>query len=405
MWRNIASNALTVLVVALFLLGGVIAWAVRDYAAPGPLAQAICLQVPQGATMRTVSGDLGAQGAVRSERMFRIGVAYAGLDQGLKAGSYLVPAGASMEAIADIITRGGASTCGSQIQFTVGVTRNLVQMRELDPATLQFRELARFNPATDPVPPEYATLRDGADTQYSLVVVPGVTSWQVVQGLAAFEILTGDVTAIPPEGMLAPDSYQVAPGDDRGALLARMQSAQDRILTEEWTNREDGLPIASMAEALTLASIIEKETGVADERPLVAGVLVNRIRQGWQLQFDPTIIYGITRGEGILDRPIRQSDIDGETERRLHGSVAYNTYVIRGLPPGPIALPARSAIHAALHPAQTDYMFFVATNDGTGGHAFAVTRAEHVANVTAARRAAEEAAAAAAAAAEDGQEN
>lgn len=396
MWRHLASNTLTLLVVVLFLAGGGIGWAMREYRAPGPLEQAICLRVAPGSTMRSVADDLSGQGALRSGAIFRIGTSYAGRDQSLKAGSFLVPAHASMEGIADIVTRGGASTCGAQIQYTIGVTRNLVQMRELDPATTQFVELARFDPTADAlVPPEYTRLRGDADTQYSVVVVPGVTAWQVVNGLQGIEFLEGDAEGVPPEGMLAPDSYQVSPGDEIAPLIARMQSAQERILTEEWTNRESGLPIASMEEALTLASIIEKETGLPEERPLVASVLVNRIRADWQLQFDPTIIYGITRGVGVFDRPIRQSDIDGTTERREHGSVEYNTYVIRGLPPGPIALPARSAIHAALHPALTDYMFFVATEDGTGGHAFAVTQGDHNRNVAEARaraaaRAAEE---------------
>ncbi len=392
MWRHLASNTLTLLVVLLFLAGGAIGWAMREYRAPGPLEQAICLRVSPGATMRGVADDLAGQGALSSVTVFRIGTSYAGLDQSLKAGSFLVPAAASMQGIADIVTRGGASTCGAQIQYTVGVTRNTVQLRELDPTTTQFVELARFSPLDEVEPPEYERLRGDDDTQYNVVVVPGVTSWQVVNGLEEFGVFTGEPDGVPPEGMLAPDSYQVTPGDDIAVILARMRSAQERILTEEWTNRESGLPIASMEEALTLASIIEKETGLPEERPLVASVLVNRIRAGWQLQFDPTIIYGITRGVGVFDRPIRQSDIAGTTEQREHGAVEYNTYVIRGLPPGPIALPARSAIHAALHPAVTDYMFFVATGDGRGGHEFAVTQAEHNRNVAALRAAAAEAA-------------
>jgi UPF0755 protein len=163
------------------------------------------------------------------------------------------------------------------------------------------------------------------------------------------------------------------------ALVEQMASAQSRILAEEWAGRAEGLPVATPQEALILASIIEKETAIADERPLVASVLVNRLRQGMRLQFDPTIIYGITRGEGILDRPIRQSDIDGTTERRAHGAILYNTYQIDGLPAGPIGNPGRASIHAALNPAETDYLFFVA--DGTGGHAFAATLQEHNRNV------------------------
>lgn len=390
MWRHLASNALTLFVVVLFVGGGAILWGTRQYSAPGPLAQAICLQVPSGTNMNAVAEDLVAQGAVSSGTIYRLGVDYADLTDDLKAGSFLIPERASMAEIADIVTRGGQSTCGTEIVLRIGVTRNLVELRELDPATARFVELARFDPAAEPEPAEYGELRAEADTQYRIVVAEGVTAWQVVQALNGFDVLEGDAAEIPPEGMLAPNSYPVSPGDDVGALLARMQSAQEQILAEEWAERAEGLPFDTPQEAMTLASIIEKETGVAEERPVVSSVLVNRLREGWQLQFDPTIIYGITRGEGILDRPIRQSDIEGATERQLHGVVLYNTYVIAGLPPGPIALPGRAAIEAALNPAATDYMFFVAMNDGTGRHAFAVTLNEHNANVAeAARRAAE----------------
>ena len=158
-----------------------------------------------------------------------------------------------------------------------------------------------------------------------------------------------------------------------------MQQAQESVLARAWEERAPDLPFTTPEEALTLASIVEKETAIAEERPVVASVLVNRIEEGMRLQFDPTIIYGITRGQGVLDRPIRQSDIEGATERELHGEVAYNTYVVDGLPAGPIANPGRAAIEAALRPADTDYLYFVA--DGSGGHAFAETLDEHNANV------------------------
>jgi UPF0755 protein len=229
------------------------------------------------------------------------------------------------------------------------------------------------------VPPEYDQVRAEPDTRYRIVMAEGVTSWQVMTALNALDLLEGDVDAVPPEGMLAPDSYEVRVGDTVQSVLDRMGDAQARILAEEWANRGPDVPVATIEEALVLASIIEKETAIPEERPLVSSVLVNRIRQGMRLQFDPTIIYGITRGIGVLDRPISNADIDGRTEAVRHGEILYNTYQIDGLPAGPIANPGRAAIQAALNPAVTDLLFFVA--DGTGGHAFAATLEEHNANV------------------------
>lgn len=381
MWRHLASNALTFFVVLLFVIGGAVSWGIRQYDAPGPLAQAICLQVPSGGSMGAVADELVARGAISSGTIFRIGVDYAELADDLKAGSFLLREGVSMAEIADTITRGGASTCGSQVQLIVGVSRNSIQLRELDPATERFVELARFEPGVEPEPSELAGMMTGADTQFSVVVVPGTTAWQVQQALNGWEVLEGDVEETPAEGMLAPNSYEVRPGDTVAETLARMQSAQEQVIAEEWSERAPDLPFDTPEEALVLASIIEKETGVAEERAVVSSVLVNRLRTGMRLQFDPTIIYGITRGQGILDRPISNADIDGRTEARLHGEILYNTYQIDGLPAGPIALPGREAIEAALNPGVTDYLFFVALGDGTGRHAFAVTLEDHNANV------------------------
>jgi UPF0755 protein len=379
MWRNIASNALTFLLVVLFLGGGLITWAVRQYDAPGPLASAICLRVEGGSSMTTVRDQLASQGALAQPWIFGAGAEYSGKAAELKAGSFLVPAEASPAEIVDIVTRGGASTCGTQIVYTVGVTETLARVRELDPATSAFEEVARFLPLSEEPPAEYLAVREQADTQYTVQVVEGVTSWQVVTALNALDILEGEVTTIPAEGTLAPDSYGVQPGTEVEAVIARMASAQAQILAEAWSTRADGVPVATPEEALVLASIVEKETAIAEERPLVSSVLVNRIRQGMRLQFDPTIIYGITRGVGILERPISNADIDGVTEQRTHGEILYNTYQIDGLPAGPIANPGRAAIEAALNPAETEYLFFVA--DGTGGHAFATNLDDHNANV------------------------
>ena len=371
MWRNIASNALTFLVVAVFLFGGVLIWAQSEYENAGPLSEPICLEVPRGTNMSRVSDDLAARGAVSSGTLFRLGADYADKSQELKAGSYLVPEGASMREIVEIVTRGGASTCGTEVVYRIGVTNAEVEVRELDPVTGRFVELVEFDPAAEETLPEaYTAVRERADTRYRVALAEGVTSWQVVEELKSVDVLEGEVE-VPPEGSLAPDSYEVSAGDTRASLIERMRRAQDIILAEEWANRSEDAAVESPTEALILASIVEKETGVPEERPQVASVFTNRLEQGMRLQTDPTVIYGITNGQGVLGRGIRQSELRGETP--------YNTYVIDGLPPTPIANPGRASIRAALNPDSTAYIFFVA--DGTGGHAFAETLAEHNENV------------------------
>ncbi|MDJ0627308.1 MAG: endolytic transglycosylase MltG [Rhodobacter sp.] len=373
MWRSIASNALTLFIVILIAVGGLIGWGQSQYTAEGPLAEPICLRVERGATMSSVSGELEARGAVSNPRILRIGADYAEKSDDLKAGSFLVPAGASMAEIVDIVTRGGQSTCGTEIVYRIGVTRIGVQVRELDPATNRYVELVEFDPTADDTetPEAYAEMRDRPDTRYRVAMAEGVTSWQVVEGLKAVDVMTGDVPSVPPEGRLAPDSYEVSVGADRGDLLALMEARQTELLEDAWRNRADGLPIDTPEEALILASIIEKETGLPDERGTVSAVFVNRLNRGMRLQTDPTVIYGITRGQGVLGRGLRQSELRRETP--------YNTYLIDGLPPTPIANPGRASIEAALDPEDSDFIFFVA--DGTGGHAFAETLAEHNENV------------------------
>jgi UPF0755 protein len=376
MWRHIASNAVTFLIVAGFLLAGVILWGQREYAAPGPLTQAVCLQVERGSSMARVSNSLAEQGAITNARIFRLGVDYADKSDLLKAGSFLIPPGTSMAEIAEIITRGGPSTCGTEVVYRIGVNSTSIVVRELDPATSRYEERVSFNPETEVAPEGYTAVRAKGDTRYRVAVAEGVTSWQVVNALSRVDILTGDVPEVPAEGSLAPDSYEVVPGQERAALIARMATAQQTILAEAWANRTQDLPLETPEELLILASIIEKETGVADERRQVASVFVNRINQGMRLQTDPTVIYGITRGQGVLGRGLRQSE--------LRGATPWNTYVIQGLPPTPIANPGRASILAAADPDDTPYIFFVA--DGTGGHAFAVTLEEHNRNVAVWRR-------------------
>ena len=372
MWRSLASNMLTILAIVLFLLAGVILWGQGQYTAEGPLAEAVCLRVERGSTMTRVSRDLEDQGAISSGTIFRIGARYSEKTKHLKAGSFLLREHASMEEIVDQITRGGASTCGTEIVYRVGVTRTQVEVRELDPATRSFVERADFDLKTGEFPEVFVQKREQADTRFRIAVAEGVTSWRVVDALKSIEVLSGEVEGHPAEGMLAPDSYEVARGSDRAVLLAEMQARQERRIAETWAARREGLPFDTPEEMLVLASIIEKETGVPDERGQVASVFINRLEQGMRLQTDPTVIYGITKGEGVLGRGLRQSEL-----RRV---TPWNTYVIEGLPPTPIANPGLASLQAAVAPEDTDYVFFVA--DGSGGHAFAETLEQHNRNVT-----------------------
>ncbi|MEX0307564.1 MAG: endolytic transglycosylase MltG [Ruegeria sp.] len=371
MWRALASNALTVLIVGLFLMGGVVLWGQSQYKSEGPLETAICLQVKPGSNMTRVSRDLEDQGAITSGLIFRLAADYADKSQQLKAGSFLVREGASMEQIVDDITHSGASTCGTEIEYRIGVTRMQTRVRELNPATLDFDEVASFVAAEEETPEVYAEKRGEADTRYRISLAEGVTSWQIVESLKAMDLLTGEVAELPAEGMLAPDSYEVRPGEDRNEILADMQEKQQLRINAAWEGRQDGLPLTSPEEMLILASIIEKETGQPEERGQVASVFVNRLNQGMRLQTDPTVIYGVTKGQGTLGRGLRQSE--------LRRATPWNTYVIEGLPPTPIANPGLASLEASVAPDNTDFIFFVA--DGTGGHAFAETLDEHNRNV------------------------
>ena len=376
MWRNIASNALTIIVVALFLLAGGMTLLKSQYYKPGPLTQAICLKVEPGSSMSKVAVNLREQGAVRSKELFNIGADYTDKSARLKAGSFLIPAGASMAEIADQISTSGRNTCGTEVVYRVGVTRSTVLVRELDPASNSYAEVARFTPAEEPAPPVYSRVIEQADTRIRVAIAEGTTSWQVVEALKSVDILTGDIAQVPDEGYLAPDSYEIKAGDTREDVLQRMRQAQKRRIAEVWAQRSDTTPVQAMSDLLTLASIIEKETGVADERFTVASVFANRLEKGMPLQTDPTVIYGVTQGKGPLGRGLRKSELRKDTP--------WNTYVNRGLPPTPIANPGLASLQAALTPAATDFIFFVA--DGTGGHAFAVTLKEHNRNVAAWRK-------------------
>ncbi|MBM3609752.1 MAG: endolytic transglycosylase MltG, partial [Alphaproteobacteria bacterium] len=215
------------------------------------------------------------------------------------------------------------------------------------------------------------TLVAGRQVMHSITIPEGLTSEQIVERLRANEVLAGDIRDIPAEGSLLPETYRVPRGMSRSALLRKMQEDQTRLLDRLWAKRSSELPLRSRFELVTMASIVEKETGRSDERTRVAGVFYNRLRRGMRLQSDPTIVYGLVGGKGTLGRPIQRDEIRRPT--------AYNTYVIPALPPGPIANPGRASLEAAINPSRTNDLFFVA--NGAGGHTFAETLEQHNRNV------------------------
>jgi UPF0755 protein len=207
--------------------------------------------------------------------------------------------------------------------------------------------------------------------QHAFTVAEGLTSEQIVARLLENQSLSGQIKEIPREGTLLPETYRFTLGMPRDQIVQRMQQAHKRVLQDVWEHRMQDLPYKTPEQLVTMASIVEKETGKAEERTRVAAVFTNRLKTKMRLQSDPTIIYGLTGGKGALGRPILRSEIDQATP--------YNTYVIDGLPPGPIANPGRASLEAAANPARTKELYFVA--DGTGGHAFADNYAEHQKNV------------------------
>ncbi len=371
MWRGIASNALTLFIVILVALAALVGWGRNEFIKAGPLTEPVCLQIERGASLSAVSRNLEERGAISDARIFRIGADYSDRAEALKFGSYMVPAGASMAEVLDAISTSGRSTCGRDLNFRIGVTKTDIVLSELDLATNDYVEVARFEAGAETLPPEYLEVADDPALVFRVTVAEGVTSWQIVESLKLADFLSGALETVPPEGSLAPGGYEPPRGTERGTLIAEMSERQAVILAEAWAGRAEGLPYDSPEEALVMASIIEKETGVPEERGRVASVFFNRLQQGMRLQTDPTVIYGITKGEGVLGRGLRQSELRRETP--------WNTYVIDGLPPTPIANPGRESILAAMNPDVTDYLFFVA--DGTGGHAFAETLEAHNENV------------------------
>src|SRR5262245_55442782 len=214
-------------------------------------------------------------------------------------------------------------------------------------------------------------ISEGRTISYKVTVPEGLTSYQIVEKLKADANLSGEIASVPPEGSLLPDTFMVDRGMQRQAILDRMQAEARKAAERAWPHRKRDLPFKSLEEATILASIVEKETGRADERERVAAVFVNRLKANMRLQSDPTILYGLSGGKTVWNRPIQKTEITQKT--------AHNTYQIDGLPPTPICNPGRAAIEAVLNPANTKELFFVA--DGTGRHVFAETAKEHIANV------------------------
>ena len=296
--------------------------AVERFEGPGPLDAERVVVIPRGASVEAIAGALADAGVIADAMLFKISVRLLEAGRGLKAGEYSFPAAVSMRGAMELLESGRA------------VVRNLT-------------------------------------------VPEGLTSVEIMTLVAQADGLSGVLGSRPAEGSLLPETYHFSLDDGRAEMVARMAAAMSRSLSELWAKSAPGLPLKSPEEALILASIVEKETGVAAERAVVASVFINRLKHGMRLQSDPTVVYGITRGQGPLGRPL--------TRRDLQSASAYNTYSIDGLPPGPIANPGRAALEAVLHPAQTRYLYFVA--DGTGGHAFAETLAEHNRNVAKWRKA------------------
>lgn len=310
---NAGLSLVTFLVIALavtFYIGKL------RFEAEGPLAETKTVLIDRGDGVDGIATRLERDGVISDPLLFRAGVFIQKADRNLKAGEYLFQARAS---VADVIE----------------------------------------------------TLVDGKAILHSMTVPEGRTSWQIVEQLRQEPMLTGEIDEMPPEGSLLPETYKFTRDTSRSEMIARMRAAHDRLVTDVWERRVAALPLKTPQEMVTLASIVEKETGRADERNRVAGVFINRLDRGMRLQSDPTIIYGVTEGKGSLGRGIRKSELEAVT--------AYNTYQIDGLPPTPIANPGRASLEAVANPSRTKDLYFVA--DGTGGHAFAETLDDHNSNV------------------------
>ena len=321
MRRAIIFGSLAIVVIAIGVVAAGYFYVTGYYKGTGPLQEARTVVLERGSSARTIVAKLEDAGVIENGRLFLAGLWLEGGAGQLKPGEYEFPASISPKDVAAKLIAGDA------------VVRKLT-------------------------------------------IAEGLTTAEILALVEAADGLKGEVGTLSGEGLLLPETYHFAFGDSRAELIARMQTDLTKLIEELWPKRAKDLPFESAAEALVLASIVEKETGVATERPKVAGVFVNRLRLGMALQSDPTVIFAITKGSGPLDRALTRKDLGIDSP--------YNTYKNTGLPPGPIANPGRASIEAALNPMTTDALYFVA--DGKGGHAFASTLEEHNRNVAAWRR-------------------
>ena len=273
-----------------------------------------------------------------------------------------IPVRSKTRDIADILQREGVIDVNPWA--FIGSVFALKASSDLKPGEYEFKKNANLRDVI-------GTIVEGKVVQHSVTIPEGLTSEQIVGRLSDNDIFAGSVKEMPREGTLLPETYKFPRGTTREQVIVRMQQSQKRVLAEIWERRNPDIPVKTPEQLVTLASIVEKETGKADERSRVAAVFVNRIRQKIKLQSDPTIIYGLVGGKGTLGRPIKRSEIQQPSP--------YNTYVVDGLPPGPIANPGRASLEAAANPARTRDLFFVA--DGTGGHSFTETYDQHQKNV------------------------
>ncbi|HEY7998807.1 MAG TPA: endolytic transglycosylase MltG [Pseudolabrys sp.] len=313
----IVGNAIfTVLVVVSVAVGGALYLGKQRFESPGPLAEDKMVNIPRGLGTRDIADLLVREGVIDQPWVFIGGVLVLKARGDLKFGEYQFTKNASL---ADVVN----------------------------------------------------TIVENKVVQHALTIPEGLTSEQIVAKLLENDALSGQIKEIPREGTLLPETYKFTRGMVREQIIQRMQQAHRHLLAEVWEHRNPDLPVKTPEQLVTLASIVEKETGKPEERSRVASVFVNRLKNKMRLQSDPTIIYGLTGGKGSLGRPIMKSEIEQPTP--------YNTYVIDGLPPGPIANPGRASLEAAANPARTKDLYFVA--DGTGGHVFSESYEQHQKNV------------------------
>ncbi|MBC6443670.1 MAG: endolytic transglycosylase MltG [Rhodobacteraceae bacterium] len=372
MARHFAANFVNLLIVLLVAASGVVYWAKTQFKGLGPLTRNTCIEVPKGDTIGQLADRLVEKGVISNASVFRIGAQYSDLSSNLRFGIYELPAQASQEEILRIVT-GGHAGFTYVVTYRIGIRSASFAVSERTGDDMERLAVIGVEEGRNAV--QALTGGTGCVT-LRVTVAEGATSWQVQNALNQAYFLVPTEEPVPAEGMLSPSTYDVSPGEPVDAVISRMLESQKRILAEEWANRKEDLPVNSPEEALILASIIEKETGLAEEKPEVAAVFVNRLNKGMKLQMDSTVEYGLTSGQGFLGRGLRRSELLKKTP--------YNTYLTAGLPPGPISNPGRDAIRAVLNPNTSNNLFFVA--DGTGGHRFAETLVQHNRNVAAWRK-------------------